>query len=196
MTTAARHFDEETCSDCGATIRCGSGRYNVDFDHRRVRGDRIEIDHAATVVILCPRCSLRYDLTRLDVPTADGWYSHEPLSDSPTDQCVACQHTFAEGESFQAAQLAAMDMPSEADGPLVTVSLCETCARQRSLPDAVPPSNDAPPYCYQCGAYTGYTGGIFDCPVLYVAHPTAWRDAAPAKKVRLCHACVTGDCEH
>lgn len=196
MAALENHPAELTCSDCHDSIPMGSGHYEIDFDIRQMGGRSIEVEQSATTSLLCPRCSLRYDLTRLNVPTTDGWYSYEPLEDGYADCCSICERMIAVGEQFQAALILPVEIESEQDGPTVAIALCGECASQRALHLARPPNADAPPYCFQCGKYTGYTGGIFDRPELYVAHPTAWRDAAPSEVVRLCDACVLEDSQH
>lgn len=191
MTSAARRLSDESCSNCNRPVPEGAGHYRIDFDIRRIGGDTVEIEHARTMLILCAKCSLQFDLTRLDIPTHDGWYSHEPLCEDQggIDACAVCRQRFADGERFEAAQLAAVGLPSEEDGPLVTVSLCEGCAPKRALSHAFPPGNEWPPYCYQCGKYTGYTGGMPDERRWYLAHPHAWRGSPLSETVRVCNGC-------
>lgn len=193
---SARDLPEETCSHCELPIACGAGHYTIDYDVRRIVGAKVVVEQARTLAIICAKCSLEFDLTRLDVPTPDGWYSYEPLGDGYADCCSLCERMFEDDEQFQGLLIAPTELKSEEEGPTVAISVCRQCSAQRALHLAVPPLNAAPPYCYQCGAYTGYKGGIFDRPELYVAHPSAWRDAPAAKTVRLCHACVIGDCEY
>jgi hypothetical protein len=179
------------CSHCQKPIESETPHYQIYFNVRRLHTSWIEVEYAESIHVICAKCSLGFDLTKLDVPTADGWYCFEPLGDMLTavSQCALCRNKFLEGEQFQAALILPVNFEGEQEGPTVTISLCPSCATKRALRHASPPSNEFPPYCFQCGRYTGYTGGIEDKRRFYVAHPTVNEPDRTRETVRVCQAC-------
>lgn len=179
------------CAHCELPITIGAAHYQINWELRRLIGVTIHREQSQTTLRLCARCSLGFDLTRLDIPSKDGWYSFEPLGYVLTDDnvCGLCQKEFVDGERFEATLIRPLGFAEESDEPKVVVVLCQCCTTQRALRYAEPPSNAVPPYCYQCGTYTGYNGGMSDQRKFYVAHPSITGHRLFSERVRVCPAC-------
>jgi hypothetical protein len=181
----------DPCSHCEAPVAPGALHYRIDYDIRRLQGSRIAIEHADTIATLCARCALQFDLTRLSVPNTEGWYCSEPLGHEPTDGCTCalCRRPFHEGELYESALIWSVKFARAKEEALLTISLCSSCAAGKVFRAAEPPSNAIPPYCYQCGRYTGYTGGMEGERKDYVAHQSVKDRNARTQKARICQAC-------
>lgn len=179
------------CSSCENPIPQTAHHFEIDFDIRRIQDGTIEVLRSEKVTAFCVKCSLEMDLKRLDAPNKEGWYVDEPLGYALTEewQCSHCQKTLPNGGKFQAASIRPVGLRSN-DTPTITISLCPYCAGKRILRHAFPPSNACPPYCYQCGTYTGYTGGYSDHRKFYVAHPSVKPYTLPDDRVRVCGECI------
>lgn len=184
------------CSDCKEPIAANAGHYVIEFHDCRIHGGKREVEQTESIATVCAKCSLSYDLTRLNPPNKEGYYSHEPLGFALTDKhhCSLCQNALPKDGKFQEASIRPVGI-SKSDEATITISLCPTCSEKRLLRYAEPPSNACPPCCYQCGTYTGYTGGYSDQRKFYVAHPSVKPYALPGGRVRVCEECFIEELE-
>ncbi len=191
MTALLKHSCHDLCcSDCKEPIAANAGHYAIEFHDCRIHGDKRQVEQTESIATVCAKCSLGYDLTRLNPPNKEGYFAHEPLGLALIDerQCSLCQNELSHGDKFQAASIRPVGI-SKSDEATITISLCLVCSEKRLLRYAEPPSNACPPYCYQCGAYTGYTGGYSDQRKLYVRHPSVPAYSLPKDKIRVCEHC-------